>query len=178
MRGEKIVLPKSLVKTAISRAHKGGHPGETNLKRRIRSHFWFPGLESAVREKIDECIPCQLFTEKTTKEPQGVLKVHERAWQQVSLDLYGPLPNNKHIIVVQDTVSKFPAAKLLPNGQISTVINALEDIYATYGYPEKHLSDNNPFNSDDFREYSLSKGILNPKGYYHGKTPRLFKCSS
>ena len=25
MRGEKIILPKALVKTAISRAHRGGH---------------------------------------------------------------------------------------------------------------------------------------------------------
>ena len=168
MRGEKIVLPESLIKTAISRAHRGGHSGETNLKRRVRSHFWFPGLEAAIREKIDECVPCQLFTDKTTKEPQGVLKVHERAWQQVSLDLYGPLPNNKHIIVAQDTVSKFPAAKLLPNGQIPTVIKALEDIYATYGYPEKHLTDNNPFHSEEFQDYSSSKGIEHQKNFpYH-----------
>lgn len=104
----------------------------------------------------------------TSKEPQGVLKIHERAWQQVSLDLYGPLPNNKYIIVVQDTVSKFPAAKLLSNGQISTVINALEDIYATYGYPEKHLTDNNPFHSEDFEKYSLSKGIKHQRNLpYH-----------
>ena len=39
MKDEKIILPKSLWKQAIDKAHQGGHPGETRMKSRVRNHF-------------------------------------------------------------------------------------------------------------------------------------------
>ena len=41
MRGDRIVLPASLVCLALEKAHQGGHPGKNNLKRRLRNHFWW-----------------------------------------------------------------------------------------------------------------------------------------
>ena len=74
MRGERVVLLTSLIDSAVERAHHGGHPGESNLKHRIRAHFWFPNLDEAVRTKVASCKPCQLYTNKTTKESQSMLK--------------------------------------------------------------------------------------------------------
>ena len=100
LRGERIVLPASLAELAISKAHQGGHPGETNLKRRLRSHFWWPGMNKGVAEKIKRCEQCQLYTDRTTREPQGILETEGKAWEQVALDLFGPMPNSNHIIVM------------------------------------------------------------------------------
>ena len=101
-RGERIVLPEALLKRAVDKGHQGGHPGESNLKRRLRMHFWCPGINKAVREKIKACLPCQVHTNKTTKEPQAMLESPENAWDKVALDLFGPMPNGRHILVAQD----------------------------------------------------------------------------
>ena len=39
------------------------------------------------------------------------------AWEKLSIDLFGPMPDQRHIIVAQDMVSKFPAAKILKKQQ-------------------------------------------------------------
>ena len=61
MKKEKIILPKSLIKQAIEKAHQGGHYGINTVKRRIRSHFYHPELNSSIEHYIRNCKPCALF---------------------------------------------------------------------------------------------------------------------
>ena len=93
LNGDKIILPKNLWQVAIQKAHQGGHPGMNCLKRRIRSHFWFSRLDSLIEEKVKSCKLCQMFTNKTTKEPLKTTPLPENAWQDVSIDLFGPVPD-------------------------------------------------------------------------------------
>ena len=72
------VLPPSLVNRAIRKAHQGGHPGESNLKRRLRMHLWIPDLKEKVHEQVKLCPPCQANTNKPTKEPQVALRVPQK----------------------------------------------------------------------------------------------------
>ena len=65
---EHIVLPQSLWKIAVDKAHQGGHPGISRLKRRMRNHFWFPRLNEMAEQKVADCPICQMYTRKTTKE--------------------------------------------------------------------------------------------------------------
>ena len=58
LKGEKIILPHSLLNTAIRKAHQGGHPGINAMKRRIRSHFWVPKLSEAIEKFVKGCEPC------------------------------------------------------------------------------------------------------------------------
>ena len=67
MMGEKILLPNSMIKTAIQKAHQGGHPGMTTLKRRICTHFWYPKLNEEVQKVVKACVECAMFTPKTTE---------------------------------------------------------------------------------------------------------------
>ena len=116
MKDEKIVLPKTLWQAAVDKAHQGGHPGETRMKSRIRNHFWIPGLNAIVKEKVSTCQSCQIFTSKATKEPISPQRSTEQGWEEVSVDLFGPLPNKKRVLVVQDTMSQFPAATIVSSG--------------------------------------------------------------
>ena len=79
LRGERIILPRDLLKRAIEKAHQGGHPGESSLKRRFRMHFWYPGINKAVKEKVKRCLACQVHTDKATKEPQTMFVSPEYA---------------------------------------------------------------------------------------------------
>ena len=168
MKGEKIVLPESLWQLAVDKAHQGGHPGMTRMKSRIRNHFWIPGLNGLVEKKLHECESCQLFTPKNTKEPIAPVPTTADTWEEVSVDLFGPLPDKRHVLVVQDTRSRFPAATIVPTTAAQPVLKALDDVYTAYGQPARHRTDNGPpFNSERFQEYSEAKGIEHVRCYPH-----------
>ena len=169
LKGERIVLPKTLWQKAVDKAHQGGHPGMHNLKRLLRSHFWIPRLNELVERKVNECHSCQVYTNKTTKEPIAPQPLPDGPWESVNIDLFGPMPNRKHILVVQDNLSRFPAAKIVPSTAVKPVLEALDDIYTNYGTPETHRTDNGPpFNSTSFTEFSNVRGIQHTKVFpYH-----------
>ena len=70
------------------------------------------------------------------------------AWETVTVDLFGPMPSSRHVVVVQDIGSRFLAAKLVSSSKAEKVIPVLDEIYTEYGYPYIQISDNGPpFNS-------------------------------
>ena len=60
------------------------------------------------------------------------------------MDLFGPMPSSKHIVVVQNLASRFPAVKLVSCTKADEVIPMLEDIYDAFDNPEKQIRDNGP----------------------------------
>ena len=170
LKGEKIILPEAMISTAIKKAHQGGHPGMTTMKRRLRAHFWCPQLNKRVQEMVTNCNECAMFTPKNRKNHLRPHKMKDfNAWEKVSIDLFGPMPDQRYILVAQDMVSKFPAAKIMTKTDASHVTAALDDIYAVYGTPMIHRSDNGPpFNSKEFESFSTGHGIHHEKSFpYH-----------
>ena len=170
MKKEKIILPSSLVKLALTKAHQGGHPGMNAMKRRIRAHFYYPHLNEEIEKFVKGCKMCAMFnpiTRKNKLHTQSVAGLN--AWEKISIDLFGPMPDNHHILVAQDMVSKFPAAKIMGKTDTKAVTNALDEIYNAYGDPLVHRSDNGPpFNSAGFKQFSDDRGIHHEKAFaYH-----------
>ena len=51
-----------------------------------------------------------MFSNKTTKEPIQPVHTSNHPWNNVSVDLFGPMPNIKHVhILVQGMFTQFPA---------------------------------------------------------------------
>ena len=86
-----------------------------------------------------------------------------------SIDLFGPMPDSRHVLVATASVSRFPAAKLVPDTSAKSVIKSLDQIYNDYGQPTSHRSDNGPpFDSAAFTKYSIDNGISHIKTFpYH-----------
>lgn len=164
-----IILPETLWSRAIKKAHQGGHPGMNSLKRRIRSHFWFPKLNKMVEDTVKQCPGCQMHTNKANKAPLQHVPIPSKAWQDVSLDLFGPMPDKRHILVVQDIKSRYPVAKIIHSTSAQQVIPAIKDIYNDMGKPDSHRTDNGPpFNSGQFRDFSNCNGIQHRTSFpYH-----------
>ena len=170
MKGDKLRLPDSLTKSALQKAHQGGHPGMGAMKRRLRAHFWFPKMNSYIEESVGNCKECLMFTSKNRKNkliPQDMSS--RNAWEKVSVDLFGPMPDKRHIVVAQDMVSRFPAAKIVNKTDANHIVGALEDFYTNYGTPLIHRTDNGPpFNSQEFTQFSKNNGIEHEKTFpYH-----------
>ena len=119
---------------------------------RLRNHF---GGRRLTRYSKQNNWECQIYTDKPTKEPQSILDIQQKAWEQVALVLFGPIPNNKHFTVAQVSISK-----ILPDTKAVLVIPAIDEIYVTYGYLG-HITDNGqPFGSNEFQYYSKETGML------------------
>ncbi|MEM7375842.1 MAG: DDE-type integrase/transposase/recombinase, partial [Bacteroidota bacterium] len=159
-KDDRIVLPESLHKLAIELAHRGSHPGRSGIERRLRFHFFFHEMYNKVKDFVNSCNDCALFVDKKTKEPITSHKVPENSWETVAVDLFGPMPSSKHVVVVQDLGSRYPAAKLVTSTKAEKVIPALTEIYDEYGYPENQISDNGPpFSSKKMREFTENHGV-------------------
>ena len=178
LKKEKIILPRSLVETAIKKAHQGGHPGMTSMKRRLRTHFWFPGMDTHIETAVKQCKECTMFTTKNRKNKLHPHSLEEfNAWEKISIDLFGPMPDRKHILVTQDMVSKFPTAKILEKTDAQGVTKALSEFYTQYGTPIIHRTDNGPpFNSEEFSEFSRQRGVKHEKSFPYHPQPNPVEC--
>ena len=160
MKQDRMVLPESLQSTAIELAHRGSHPGRSGIERRLRYHFFFHNMFDKVKEFVESCETCSVFVDKKTKEPIRSHKVPGQCWETVAVDLFGPMPSSKHVVVVQDIGSRFPAAKLVSSTKAEKVIPVLDEIYNTFGNPDVQISDNGPpFNSKSMKEFAEKRGI-------------------
>ena len=128
LKSERIILPNSLQNMAIELAHRGSHPGQSGIERRLRSHFFFHDMHKKVEMFVKTCDDCQSFSNKKTSEPQHPHKVPLKCWDTVAVDLFGPMPSKEHVVVVQDLASRFPAAKLISSTNARQVLPALGEI--------------------------------------------------
>ena len=96
LKSERIILPESLHETAISLAHRGSHPGQSGIERRIRYHFFFHDLQKKVHNYIQNCSACLSFTDKKMSESVQSHKVPSKCWETVAVDLFGPMPSKNH----------------------------------------------------------------------------------
>ena len=169
MRGDKIILPKKLIERTLKKAHQGSHPGMSCMKRRVRSHFWFPKMDEHIEQFVNTCKDCTIFTNKKTHDLIHPQRSNDRLWDNVHIDLFGPMPDSKHILVATDSTSRFPAAKIVAGTSAQQVLSALDGIYTDYGQPSTHRSDNGPpFNSEEFAGFSSKRGITHVKTFpYH-----------
>ena len=160
LKDDRIILPDNLQRTAIELAHRGAHPGQSGMERRLRHHFFFHNLYKKVEKFVKECNDCSVYVDKKTKEPINHHKVPTQCWDTVAVDLFGPMPSSNHIVVVHDLASRFPAAKLVSSTKADKVIPALGEIYDAFGNPEVQISDNGtPFNSKKMVNFAAERDI-------------------
>jgi len=83
-----------------------------------------------------------------------------RPWETVATDLKGPFPTGEDIRVIIDYYSKYPAIAVLNEITSESVIQAFQEIFAVFGYPETVTSNNGTqFTSKEYRSYLLQHGI-------------------
>ena len=68
LRGDRVVLPKSLRSRAVKLAH-ADHQGIVTTKSLLRETVWFPGIDNMVSKAFADCLLCQLSVLKMTDDP-------------------------------------------------------------------------------------------------------------
>ena len=155
----RIVIPTMLQKKAVRLAHEG-HQGIVKTKALARSKIWFPGMDQALEEAIQACIPCQANTQRQTIEPLRMSPMPKGPWMELSMDFCGPLPSGEYLLVVVDEFSRYPVVEITRSTAAETVIPLMDKIFAMFSYPQVIKSDNGPpFQSCAWRQFLDSCGV-------------------
>lgn len=158
LRGDRIVVPASLREKVLTLAHEG-HQGIVKTKKRLRLKVWWPGIDKEAEVLCRQCLPCQLVNNNDPPTPINPTKLPQGPWRFCSIDLLGPLPDGRSVVVIIDYYSRLFETSFLRSTKTEKVIAFLESIFALYGYPEMLRSDNGPqFVSQEFQSFLAECG--------------------
>ena len=149
-------------------AHEG-HPGMVSMKQRLRSKVWWPGIDRQAEKFCKTCYGCQLVSHPANPEQIKPTPLPRGSWQDLAVDLLGPLPSGDSVLVVVDYFSRFYETGVMRSTTSEKIIERLEESFRSHGLPLSVTSDNGPqFRSDVFERY------LEGRGVEHRKTAALW----
>ncbi|XP_020092846.1 uncharacterized protein LOC109713256 [Ananas comosus] len=167
----------------------GGHSGIQNTYRRIKQHFYWPGLKKEVEEWVKGCATCA--QNKVDGTPHaGLLQplpIPHQVWEEVSMDFIEALPKSEGkdaIMVVVDRLTKYAHFVSLKHPFSAPVVarTFMDTIYKLHGCPKRIVSDRDKiFTSQFWKELFQSMGTkLQMSSAYHpetdGQTERVNRC--
>ncbi len=89
--GSRLLVPDSIRHILVNLAHDG-HQGIVHTKQRLREHYWWPGIDSLVKEKIKNC-QVSVSSDKTaivSAAPLQPVPYPSGPWEKVAVDIVGP----------------------------------------------------------------------------------------
>lgn len=148
---DKIVVPRSLRKSMLELIHEA-HFGITKCKQRAREILYWPGMSSDIENVVSQCEICEKFRSSNCKQPLMPHPVPDRPFQRVAADImdFG----GRSYLCLMDYYSKWIEVYQINTKSANEVICKLKDVFSRFGVVDELVSDNIPFNSFVFREFS------------------------
>ena len=147
LRGTRIIIPRKLQPRTLALAHEG-HLGVVGTKQNLRTKVWWPGMDKR----------------PDPPEPIRSTSLPDRPWQDLAVDLMGPLPSGHSLLVFADYYSRFYEVEVMKSTTTEKIIDCLADTFYRHGLPNTIKSDNGPqFKSNEFREYCEQHSIIHQK---------------
>ncbi len=161
LKSNRIVIPTALQERTVDIAHEA-HLGIAKTKALMREKVWFPLMDKLVEQKIKSCLPCQIATPTTNREPLKMTPLPGRAFELTSVDFAHI--DGETVMLFVDDYSRFPFVEPVRSTAASAVIPKLDQIFAMFGTPETVKSDNGPpFNGEEFAKFASTIGFHHRK---------------
>jgi len=170
-RAERKAAKKAKRKAEAKAKKRRGHGADleaflVKTKERLRSKVWWSGIDKEA-EKCRECLGCQMVSKHVPPPPIKPTRLPERAWQEIAVELLGPLPTGEHLLVVVDYFSRWMEVDVLRSTTSAAVIKCLDSHFARYGVPAGLRTDNGSnLLSEETEKYLEEMGIV-----HHCNTP-------
>ncbi|MEW8548477.1 MAG: DDE-type integrase/transposase/recombinase, partial [Candidatus Thiodiazotropha sp.] len=159
LRGSRLVIPEKLRLKCIKLAHQG-HLGVVGTKQQLRSKVWWPGMDREVERYVRSCHGCQIVSDMPKPEPIKSTELPAGPWQNLSVDLLGPLDSGHYVFLCVDYYSRYYELEIMKNTSSERIVEALENMFSRHGYPISITSDNGPqFRSAVYANYLKECGI-------------------
>ena len=157
--GTRIVVQEALRGEVLRLAHEG-HQGIVKMKARLRTKVWWPKIDSDAEQVCKSCHGCQVVGEFQVPEPMKRVKPPTGPWQDIAIDLMGPLPTGESLLVVVDYYSRFYEVAIMCSTAAKRVMDVLTQIFSRYEFPFTLKSDNGPqFCCAEFEKFLSDHGI-------------------
>jgi len=151
-RGTRIVIPATLQKEMVERAHKS-HLGEQYTINTAREIMYWPQMHQHLVEAVKSCTACLENQPAQSQEPLMTYPLPQHPWQVVASDMF--VLQNKTFAVLVDTYSDFIEVCPLKDQTSTTLITGMKQSFATHGVPALLISDNGPnYASQEFKQFA------------------------
>ena len=117
-------------------------------------------MERHAEKRCGECYGCQMGTKNVPPPPLRSTALPKQPWEEVAVDLIGPLPSGEHFLVLVDYYSRWIEVDVIRTTSSKTIIHCLDAQFARHGLP-KGLRTNNGLNlvSKEVEDYLNEMGI-------------------
>ena len=149
---ERLVIPKSLRKQVLRILHHA-HQGIEGMRSRARNTVYWPGLNSAIKQKRLDCTACNTIAPSQPKEPLCLLPQPQYPFQFICMDAFELKGQN--YLAVADKFSGWILVYHCKSGVTSAVVaSKLRTIFESYGAAERLYTDGGlPFASKQVEEF-------------------------
>jgi len=145
----------------------------------IKRTYWWPGLKKDVKKYVQGCFKYQQNKVQHQRKAGKLhpLEIPKGPWQEISIDIIGPLPKSNGmdtIVVIVDRFMKMIRLKATTTNISSEGIAKIyrDEIWKLHGVPQRILSDRGPqFASKFMEEFTKALGTKRQLSMaYHPQT--------
>ena len=167
---ERIYVPnsKKIRENILKKNHDSvdvGHPGQHRMIKLIKRTYWWLRLKEDIKKYVQRCFKCQqnkVQHQKKTEELH-LLEIPQGPWQEISIDIIGPLLKSNGINAIVVIVDKFTKIIHLKATMMNISSEGIAKIYRDniwklHEILRKVLSDRGPQFASKFME-ELTKAL-------------------
>lgn len=130
------------------------------MKRTLRKSVWWPGMDGDIEGHVKQCIGCTMVARNGPPEVMTRRAMPQEPWEYLAIDFHSPSSLGVKLLVLTDYYSRLTLVRVMKETDAERTCDQLEDIFATYGYPECLRADNGPpFASREFRDWCTRRDI-------------------
>ena len=164
-KDDRLIVPAVLRKKMVAKIHSS-HLGIEGCLRRAREVFYWPRMNSELKDFILKCDICNSHKPEQPQEPLMPHEIPLRPWQKVGTDLFQF--EGRHYIITVDYYSSFFEVDKLETLDSTAVINKLKMHFSRHGIPEIVISDNGPqYAASEFSNFAKAWGFHSVKSSPH-----------
>ena len=132
----------------------------------LKRNYWWQGLKEDVKRYVQGCFKCQQNKVQHQRKAGELypLEIPQGLWQEISIDIIGPLPKSNGmdtIVIIVDQFMKMIRLKATTTNILLKGIAKIyrDDIWKLHGISRKILSDRGPqFTSKFIEEFTKALG--------------------
>ena len=106
LRRARIVILRSLRQKCVLLAHEG-HLGIVGTKQRLRTKVSWPTSDKDAEILLKKCHRCQITSALSNPEPIKPTSLPTWPWQDLAIDVLGPLSSGQYLFLVVDNFSRY-----------------------------------------------------------------------
>ena len=114
--GLRVVIPEKYRVRLLDDLHQEYH-GIWRMKSLARGYFWWPGLNAAVVERVQQCHVCAALGKFPSREPLYPWKWPAKRWERIHIDFFEK--GKLNLLIVVDAYTKW--LEVIPMGSMTSL---------------------------------------------------------